>query len=419
MSTLFEELSWRGFINQSTFSDPSELDKKKFNFYWGVDPSSSSMTVGNLAMAMMVKHFINYGHHPFLLVGGATGMIGDPDGKREERKIMSKEDIEKNKQSILKQYKQLFKGSEFKLVDNLDWFKDYTYLDFLRDIGKHVPLSQMLGREFVQSRLENENSGISYAEFSYVMIQAYDFLYLHRKYGVDMQVCGSDQWGNSVAGVDLIRRLDGDVTHVWAGPLIVNPKTNVKFGKSEAGAVWLNPEMTTPTVFYQFWVNSDDEAVEHYLKIFTMLSKEEIQSVMQQQSKQRKDRPAQFKLASEVTKLVHGAVATDLAERVTAFLVGKTDIAKAKEADLSALRREVPSLKSSVEGSIVGALVTSGLASSNTAARQLISSGSIYINNAKLSNRENFNARDFTLGRLLLRRGKAFKDSALVELAGS
>ena len=418
-TTLSEELSWRGFVNQSTFSDITELDKRKFNFYWGVDPSSSSMTVGNLALAMMVKHFINYGHHPYLLVGGATGLIGDPDGKSEERQIQSKEQIEINKKGLAEQYKRLFADSEFKLVDNLDWFKDYGYLDFLRDIGKHVPLSQMIGRDFVQSRLKNENSGLSYAEFSYVMIQAYDYYFLHKEHAVDLQVAGSDQWGNSIAGVDLIRRLTGDTTHVWTGPLIVNPQTGVKFGKSEQGAIWLDSKLTSPTAFYQFWVNSEDEAVEQYLKIFTLLDKSEIASVMEQQNgAMKKDRPAQFKLADEVTALVHGEEQAKSARRVTSYLTSNLDIAEASSQDLISLRQEIPALKSSENGSIVGALVSSGLASSNTAARQLISSGAVYVNNERAS-RDNFDASDFKQGRLLLRRGKAFKDSALVELAQS
>ncbi len=418
-TTLSEELTWRGFVNQSTFSDITELDKRKFSFYWGVDPSSSSMTVGNLALAMMVKHFIAYGHRPYLLVGGATGLIGDPDGKTEERVIRSKEQIESDKKALGEQYKKLFAGSNFTLVDNLDWFKGYAYLDFLRDIGKHVPLSQMIGREFVQSRLKTENSGISYAEFSYVMIQAYDYLYLHKKHGVDLQVAGSDQWGNSIAGVDLIRRLSGDVTHVWTGPLVVNPQTGVKFGKSEQGAIWLDPKLTSPTAFYQFWVNAEDSAVEQYLKLYTLLDRAQIEEVMKQQNgEQKKDRPAQFKLADEVTTLVHGESLAASARRVTSYLTSSLDIATASREDLASLREEIPFLKSSLDGSIIGALVASGLATSNTAARQLIGDGAVYINNQRVT-KDHFESDDFTQGRLLMRRGKAYRDSALVELANA
>jgi tyrosyl-tRNA synthetase len=373
------------------------------------------MTVGHLAMAMMIKHFIKYGYEPYLLVGGATGMIGDPDGKIEERKILSKDEIEMNKQAIAAQYRRLFVGSNFEIVDNYDWFKDYRYLDFLRDIGKNVPLSQMLGREFIQSRLKTENSGISYAEFSYVLIQAYDFLYLHREYAVDLQVCGSDQWGNSIAGVDLIRRLTGDLTHVWTGPLIVNPQTGAKFGKSEGGAIWLDAKLTTPSAFYQFWINSGDETVEQYLKIFTMLSQPEISQIMSQHNENKRLRLAQKKLADEVTNLVHGAQSTISAKRVTDYLIGETSIASATSDDLSQLRLEIPSVQSVADGSLINALVASGLAASNTVARKLVKDNAVYVNNIKVD-RENFIAEDFAKGRLLLRRGKAFRDSALVEL---
>ena len=418
-NTLTEELSWRGFVNQSTFNDISELDKQKYRFYWGVDPSSNSMTVGNLATAMMVRHFIDHGHIPFLLIGGATGLIGDPDGKSEERSIQSKEQIETNKKAISEQYKRIFAGSKFTLVDNLDWFKDHSYLDFLRDIGKHVPLSQMIGRDFVQSRLKSENSGISYAEFSYVMIQAFDFYHLHKEHAVNLQVAGSDQWGNSIAGVDLIRRLSGDTAHVFTAPLVVNPQTGVKFGKSEQGAIWLDPKLTSITAFYQFWVNSEDEAVEQYLKIFTMLDQAQIEEVMlQQNSELKKDRPAQFKLADEVTALVHGEKQAASARRVTSYLTGNLKIAEASSEDLDSLRQEIPVIKSSLNSSIIGVLVSSGLAASNTSARQLLGDGAVYIN-SKRAEKDYLEASDFTNGRLLIRRGKAFRDSALVELANA
>lgn len=414
--TLSEELSWRGFVYQSTFDDIKKIDSKKYKFYWGVDPSADSMQVGNLAMAMMVKHFMNYGHKPYLLVGGATGMIGDPDGKATEREIQSKEQIASNKKKIANQYKSIFAGDKFTIVDNFDWFKEYCYLDFLRDVGKHVPMRQMLGREFVQSRLSEEGGGISYAEFSYVLIQAFDFLHLHREYGVDLQVCGSDQLGNSIAGVDLIRRLSGDSADVWAGPLIVNPHTGKKFGKSENGAIWLDPSKTSVTSFYQFWVNSEDDSVEHYLKIFTLLTKEEISAIMQKHKSDPKQRYAQSKLAEEVTKMVHGNDATDIAQAVTGFITGKKDIANAKDRELSALKSEIATATTTNSGSVIQALVDAGLASSNSEARSLLSGGAIYLDNMRIS-KDKFTKDDFKSGRLILRRGKAYKDSALVELS--
>lgn len=416
MMTLSEELTWRGFVSQTTFKNITALDGEPITFYWGVDPSADSMQVGNLAMAMMVRHFIDRGHKAVLLVGGATGLIGDPDGKAQERDLKSLEDIERNKQAIAAQYRQVFAGKDFEIVDNYDWFKGMGYLQFLRDVGKHVPMRQMLGREFVQSRLGEDGAGISYAEFSYALIQGYDFLHLHREKGVSLQVAGADQWGNSIAGVELIRRITGDEANVWTGPLIVNKTTGVKFGKTEGGAIWLDPAKTTPTQFYQFWINCDDAGVEDYLKIYTLLSKEEIEAVMAEQRENPRERIAQIRLATEVTRLVHGQEQLNVAHDVTAYLMG-ADIAHAEDTVLEALRREIPAVQARAEGSIVESLVASGLASSNTEARRFLKENAISVNGQKVQ-RETFEAGDFHNGRIMMRRGKAFKDSALVELQG-
>jgi tyrosyl-tRNA synthetase len=413
--TLSEELTWRGFVNQTTYKDITALDgEKPVTFYWGVDPSADSMTVGNLATAMVVKTFIKHGQNAVLLVGGATGMIGDPDGKSSERELLTLEMLEKNKASISAQYDQLFGAGQFKLVDNYDWFKDKNYLNFLRDVGKHVPVRQMLARDFVQSRLSEDGAGISYAEFSYVLVQAYDFLWMYENIGVTLQLCGSDQWGNSIAGVDLIRRKTGGEAHVYSVPLIVNPLTGQKFGKSEDGAIWLDPAKTTPTKFYQFWVNTDDGAVESYLKIFTDLDKPTIEDVMRKQTEDPSSRAAQYLLAESVTALVHGPEETSRAKSATNFMRGISPIVEANDSDLNILRSEIASIRSTKDGSIVEALVASGLATSNGSARRLINENAISINGQKIQ-RENFSHEDFQNGRLLLRRGKAFKDSALVE----
>jgi len=413
--TLSEELTWRGFVNQTTYKDVSALDKDPVSFYLGVDPSADSMTIGNLATVMMVRHFIDHGHKAFLLVGGATGLIGDPDGKSQERELLSLEDIAKNKQKIADQYHALLAEKPFKLVDNYDWFKDLGYLEFLRDVGKHVPMSQMLGREFVQSRLGEQGSGISYAEFSYALIQGYDFLHLYKEHQVTLQVCGADQWGNSIAGVDLIRRLTGGEAHVWSAPLVVNKATGQKFGKTEAGAIWLDPTKTTPTRFYQFWINVDDEGVEDYLKIYTLLSREAIAEIVRTHQADPGQRKAQQALAREVTQIVHGAAAAVLAEAVTGYLTGAQPIGQADETALESLRAEIPAVKTTGEGSIIEVLAGSGLASSNSEARRLLASNAISINGQRVT-REAFTPADFTNGRLILRRGKAFRDSALVEL---
>ena len=413
---LSEELQWRGFVNQTTLTDMGELDKRQFNFYFGVDPSSDSMQVGNLAMVMMLRHFIRYGHKAVLLVGGATGLIGDPDGKASERSLLPKETIDANKRSIIGQYNHLFDNQKIRVVDNYDWFKDLNYLDLLRDIGKHVPLRQMLAREFVQSRLGEDGNGISYAEFSYVLIQAYDFWYLHQQYQVNLQLCGSDQWGNSIAGVDLIRRLSGAEAHVYSGTLIVNPQTGVKFGKTEAGAIWLDPNKTSALSFYQFWVNVDDAGVEYYLKIYTDYDKTQIDTIMEHHRQQPKVRHAQFALADAVTALVHSQQKADSAKNITRYLIGQSEIADADEATLKRIKDELAHIKAAPGTKITQALVESGLASSVSAAKQLLKSGAIYLNNVRATN-ETIDQADFTEGRLLLRRGKAYKDTALVEQA--
>ena len=412
---LSEELTWRGFANQTTYKTATALDGDPITFYWGVDPSADSMQVGNFAIAMMIRHFMAAGHKAVLLVGGATGMIGDPDGKSQERDLQSIETIAHNKAGISAQYQRIFDGMDFTVVDNYDWFKDMNYLTFLREVGKHVPLRTMLGRDFVSSRLGEDGTGISYAEFSYSLIQGYDFLHLHKEQGVSLQVCGADQWGNSIAGVDLIRRVTGNEAHVWSAPLVINKTTGIKFGKSEAGAVWLDPIKTSPTQFYQFWINVDDAGVGDYLKIYTLLSKDEIETVLKAQSENPRARAAQKRLAAAVTELVHGVEAAATAAAVTDYLTGARPLAEIDEATLVVLKSEVAHGLSSNTGSLAECLVATGLANSLSEARRLISGNAISINGAKVGD-EILQANHFVNGRLLLRRGKAFKDSALIEM---
>jgi len=395
---LSEELQWRGFVNQMTYADITELDKGPISFYWGVDPSADSMTIGNFAAAMMVRHFIEAGHKAYLLVGGATGMIGDPDGKKDERNLQTLEDIAANKAAIAEQYKTVFAGKDFEIVDNYDWFKNLNYLDFLRTVGKNVPLSQMLGREFVQSRLGEDGSGISYAEFSYSLIQGYDFLHLNREHGVTLQVCGADQWGNSIAGVDLIRRLDAKEAHVYSTPLVMNKATGKKFGKSEEGAVWLDPKKTSVFKFYQFWLNSDDEGTADYAKVFTLLNQDEIAEMQRQIAENPSAREAQKTLAREVTKIVHGDARTESVERVTSALFGGIHFNDLTGEDLDVLAGEIPT---GLRGtSVVELLVSTGNASSNGDARRLIEGGAVSMNGEKVS-------EDFAINEpALLKKGK-------------
>ncbi len=402
--TLSEELTWRGFVNQTTYKDSTALDGEPITFYLGVDPSADSMTVGNLAVVMMVRHFVEHGHKALLLVGGATGMIGDPDGKKQERDLLTLEQIDHNKQAIAAQYKQVLGDQPFDLVDNYDWFKDMNYLTFLRDVGKHVPMRQMLGRDFVQSRLGEEGAGISYAEFSYSLIQGYDFLHLHREKGASLQICGADQWGNSIAGVDLIRRITGDEAHVWSAPLIINKTTGVKFGKSESGAVWLDPSKTSPYDFYQFWLNVDDEGVEDYLKIYTMLPQEVIADIIKEFNENRGNRAAQRALAYEVTKTVHGEAVVEEVISATHILFGKDQL---QTQDYKVIKRIFSKTPLTVGQPLLAALVELGLASSNTEARRFVNEHAIAINNIRLTEqKDSLEASDFQDGIVVVRRGK-------------
>ncbi len=380
--TLSEELTWRGFVNQMTFPDIKALDEGQLSFYFGVDPSADSMTIGNLAAAMMVRHFINAGHKAFLLVGGATGMIGDPDGKADERNLKTLEEIAKNKAGIAAEYKRVFAGADFEVVDNYDWFKDMNYLTFLREVGKHVPLSQMLGRDFVQARLGEGGAGISYAEFSYSLIQGYDFLDLYRNHGVTLQLCGADQWGNSIAGVDLIRRIEGAEAHVYSTPLVINKATGKKFGKTEDGAIWLDATKTSVYKFYQFWLNADDEGVVDYAKVYTLLDRDAIENMAEQVATNPAGREAQKTLAREVTTIVHGAERTASVEKVTAVLFGGGSVADLSSDELEMLAGEIPT--AALGTPIIEILVGTDNASSNCEARRLIEGGAVSVNGEKI-----------------------------------
>lgn len=380
--TLSEELTWRGFVNQTTYKDITALDGEPITFYWGVDPSADSMHVGQLAMAMMIRRFIDHGHKAILLVGGATGMIGDPDGKAEERQLKSLNEVTHNKSAIAQQYKDIFSGYNFEIVDNYDWFRQINYLDFLRSVGKHFSMTQLLDREFVQSRIGAGGAGISYAEFSYSLIQGYDFLHLNREKGATLQVCGADQWGNSISGVDLIRKLEGNEAHVWSAPLIINKTTGIKFGKSEAGTVWLNENKTSVYKFYQFWLNVDDAGIVDYLKIYTLLAPDKIDELAEKTRENPGAREAQKTLAYEVTKLVHGEARAEQARNVTAALFGDTPFTQLLSEEIDMLALEIPV---SASDNVINALVTSGAVTSNGEARRLIDAGAISVNGEKIS----------------------------------
>lgn len=412
--TLSEELLWRGQIKDKTFADISWLDSPR-TFYLGADCSADSLTIGNLAVFMLAKRLNKAGWKTVLLVGGATSLIGDPGGKEEERQLKSREEIAHNVDSIKQQVSHLFAGGEFQLVDNYDWFKDVNFLEFLRDVGKHYSMSELTGREFIAERMGEGGSGISYAEFSYTLIQGYDFWHLYKEHGVILQIGGSDQWGNMLSGVPLIRKKENQEVHALSMPLVIDKTTGKKFGKSEEGAIWLDATKTSPTQFYQFWINCDDAGVEDYLKIYTDLDEHAIAVVMAEHKANPQGRAGQLRLAQEVTTLVHGEDSTNLAQAVTEYLTGRNSIQNANDSALEEIRRNIPAVKTAADGSIVDALVASGLASSNTDARRFITGNAVALNGQKIS-RENFETADFQNGRLLLRRGKAFKDSVLVEI---
>lgn len=410
---LSEELLWRGQIKDHTFDDVKWLDKPR-TYYLGSDcGSADSLTIGNLAVYMLARRLQKAGWKPVMLVGGATSLIGDPGGKDDERQLVPRNVIQANIRGIKKQIKKLING-KFTLVDNYDWFKGLGYLDFLREVGKNYSMTELLQRQYITDRLGEGGSGISYAEFSYSLIQGYDYWHLYKNYGVELQIGGSDQWGNMLSGVPLIRKKEGHEVHALSIPLVIDKTTGKKFGKSEAGAVWLDPTKTTPTQFYQFWINVDDEGLDQYLKTYTDLTKPEVEKILKQHQNQPGTRIGQRRLAEEVTTILHGRSAMLVAQQVTDFLTGKASVSQAKSKALKALRQEIPSVNSRVGGSVIEALVLAGLAESNSEARRLLKSNAISLNGQKIS-RDTFEVEDFNRGRLLMRKGKKFSDSALVE----
>lgn len=411
--TLSEELQWRGLIKDRTFADISWLNTPR-TFFLGSDGSADSLTIGNLAIYMLARQLALHGWRPVMLFGGATSLIGDPGGKDEERQLKSTEEVEHNVTSIKAQVEKVLADLQFETVNNYEWFKDMGYLEFLRDVGKHYSMTELVQRDFIAARMGEGGAGISYAEFSYSLIQGYDFYWLFKNKGVEMQIGGSDQWGNMLSGAILARKKDGKELHALSMPLVINKTTGKKFGKSEDGAVWLDPARTSPTQFYQFWINCDDEGVEDYLKIYTLLTKAEIDEVMKKHRENPRERRAQTRLAQEVTSLVHGGDELGKAGIVTEVLTGQRTVADLDEDTLVAMRNEIAHTNAQPGAEIAEILVNAGLATSKTEARRLIQDNAIAIHGAK-TQKEHIEEDDFRDGRLLIRKGKAFKDSALVE----
>lgn len=378
---LSEELKWRGFWNHTTFTDVEKIDENHLKIYMGTDPSADSLHVGHLAFFMMGRHFLEYGHEIVLLVGGGTGLIGDMRDT-EERNLIAIEKIENNAKALEKQVSKLFAGKKFELVNNHDWLKDIHLIPFLRDVGKKFNMAELVGREFFKARINN-GGGLSFAEFSYTLLQGYDFLYLNREKGVNFQLGGSDQWGNLLSGVELVRKSEEKEVNAMTCPLVINKSTGRKFGKSEGGAVWLDPNKTSPYKFYQFWLNSDDASAVDYLKLFTMLDREKIDEIAKEHTYSPHLRIAQKTLAQEVTDLIHGKARRESVEKVNSVLFGGTSVKELSDEELNMLANEIPTAK--IGDDIISSLVRNELAKGSGEVKRLIAGNAISIDGIKIS----------------------------------
>ena len=419
MPDLLAELEWRGLVHHATRELHAHLAGGRRTVYCGFDPTAPSLQLGNLMPVMLLRHFQLAGHRPIALMGGGTGLIGDPSGKPGERPLLSKEQAREN---VHRQRDQMARLLDFDpgpaqalVLNNAEWLVEQRLVDFLRDIGKHFTVNVMLQKESVQARLE---SGISYTEFSYMLLQAYDFLHLFRNKQCSIQVGGSDQWGNITAGIDLIRRVEGGDAHGLVGPLVTTA-SGAKFGKSEAGAIWLDPTLTSPYQFYQFWINTDDRDVERYLKVFTLLPQDDIKALLKMHHQDASRRQAQKRLAIEVTQLVHGEQARYSAVAASAILFDEFSPREVEPSAFDALAQEIPTVAlESPDGlTLVDAVIQAGLAKSKSEARRAIEQGGIYVNQERVKDAaRTLGPADWLRGgNLLLRKGK--KDYGLLRRA--
>ena len=408
---VLDDLRWRGLIAHSTDLDAlrAEMDEKPVRFYVGFDPTAPSLHMGNLLQIVTARRLQDAGHVPFALVGGATGMIGDP--KESGERVLNSADVVTGwVDRVRRQIEPFlsFEGSNAAtMVNNYDWTAGLSTIDFLRDIGKHFPVNRMLGRDVVRSRLED---GISYTEFSYVLLQSMDYLNLHRQHGVTLQTGGSDQWGNITGGVELIRRAAGARVHALATPLVTRAD-GTKYGKTEGGALWLDPEMLSPYAFYQFWLNAEDEKVGELLRVFTFLPHEEIEALELQTTEKPWLRAAQRALAEQMTTMVHGAAETDRIREASAALFGGGTLDELDPATLGAALREAGAVEVSRDGgmpAVVDLLVAAGLSKSKGEARRTVGEGGAYLNNERIRDPEHVPGEGELLGGswLVLRRGK-------------
>ena len=381
--TLSEELQWRGFVAEHTLDQISDLDKGPRNFYWGTDPSADSLHIGHLAALMMCACFVRHGYTPYYLVGGATGQIGDPK-ETAERDLKSLEEIATNKAALAKQIVRVTHSpADTKVLDNYDWFSDIKFLPFLREIGKAFSMTQLLDRQFVQARIGEGGSGISYAEFSYTLIQGYDFLHLFRTHNVDLQLCGADQYGNCTSGIHLIKRLENAKADAYSCPLIIDKVTGRKFGKSEGNAVWLDSAKTSIFDFYQFWLNQADDTLEEFFKYYTLVTPEELNQILAKHAENPGARYGQRELAHRITAVVHGDTAADSAAKITAILFGDGQISDLSSEELDLLSASFP--VAAKGAMLLDILVETGLATSKGEGRKLLAGNAISVNGAKIT----------------------------------
>ena len=399
---LFEELKWRGLIKDIAGDDiEDKLNNEKITFYWGTDPTADSLHLGHYSSLLTAKRLSNAGHHPILLVGGATGLIGDPRPTA-EREIISKEAINKNLEGIKKQVDKIFDGKA-EIVNNYDWIKDMSYIDFLRDVGKYINVNYMLNKDIINRRLE---TGITYAEFSYTLIQGYDFLHLFETKNCIMQAEGSDQWGNITTGIDLIRKKTGKEAYAFTMPLVLDAHGN-KFGKSEGNALWLDINKTSSYDLYQYLINTDDSVCESYLKIFTFLSPEEIMNIVEEHNKAPHLRLAQKTLAREIITDLHGKEEYEKALNISTILF-EGEIRKLDSSCIENVFKNAPSYEIKSDENIVDLLVESSVCSSKREAREFVSNGSISINGERINDLSFAITRDFAIDNkyIIIRRGK-------------
>lgn len=404
--SLSEELTNRGFIHQLSNTNLDEIiDGEKRTIYHGIDPSADSAHAGNFVIWMLLKHLSQHGHKIVFLVGGATGMIGDPKPDA-ERQLKTLESVDNNVQKIKAQAEKFFAGSDVEFVNNYDWFQELSLLDFLRDIGKHYTVNELMKKDAISTRLQSD-TGLSYTEFAYPLLQGYDYLKLFETKNCTVQVGGSDQWGNIISGVELVRRKKQKEVFAITVPLIVDKATGKKFGKSEGNAVWLDSDKTSPYQFYQFWLNVSDENAINYLNLFTLLTLPEIDEVRLEFELNPGNRIAQKRLSFEVSKLVHGEDSATAAQNVSMILFGDRDFKSLSKTEKDMLLETAPNTELSGDKSIVDVLVDTDLASSKREARMFVESGAVEVNGEKIDSVDmQINNSLSVEGFILIKRGK-------------